>query len=97
MSEPTRYVLVRRPGLRLDEFARRANLHPDLVRRLVTLGVLEGRRDTQGELWFEPSSVAAAARVTRLRTGLGLNYASIGLVTELLNRIEILEARTRRA
>lgn len=95
MSQTTRYVLVRRPGLRLDEFAHRSNLHPDLVRRLVALGVLEGRRDAEGQLWFEPSALAAAARVVRLRTGLGLNYASIGLVAELLNRIEVLEERTR--
>jgi chaperone modulatory protein CbpM len=96
MSAPTpQYVIVRRPGLRLDEFAQRSGLHPDMVRRLVALGLLDGDRDGT-ELRFEPSAVAVVARIQRLRSGLGLNYAAIGLVLDLLDRIEELEADRRR-
>jgi hypothetical protein len=35
------------------------------------------------------------ARVQRLRAGFGLNYAAIGLVTDLLDRIAVLEAAAR--
>ncbi|MFF9214788.1 chaperone modulator CbpM, partial [Streptomyces sp. NPDC014791] len=49
-----------------------------------------------GEMSFEPSEVVHAARIQRLRTGLGLNYSAIGLVLDLLDRIEKLEAASRR-
>ncbi|OAN41838.1 chaperone modulator CbpM [Mycolicibacterium iranicum] len=95
MTSP-RYVLARRPGMPLDAFAARCGLHPDMVRRLVALGLLACRRDARGELWLEPSALATVARVQRLRTGLGLNYAAIGLVLDLLDRIDELESASRR-
>jgi chaperone modulatory protein CbpM len=36
------------------------------------------------------------ARIERLRTGLSLNYAALGLVIELLDRITELEGALRR-
>ncbi|MCV7423090.1 MerR family transcriptional regulator [Mycobacterium yunnanensis] len=95
MTAP-RHVLVRRTGMGLDEFASRCGLHPDMVRRLVALGLLTHRRDVQGDLWFEPPAVTTVARIHRLRRGLGLNYAAIGLVLDLLDRIDELESVSRR-
>jgi chaperone modulatory protein CbpM len=95
MTAP-RYVLAQRPGLSLDALARRCGLHPIMVRRLVALGLLPCRPDARGEPWFDPSAVAVVARIQRLRTGLGLNYAAIGLVLDLLDRIEELESASRR-
>ncbi|HZA09681.1 chaperone modulator CbpM [Mycobacterium sp.] len=97
MTAPApRYVLARRPTLNVDAFATRCGVHPETVRRFVALGLLPCRRDARGELWFEPSAVAAVSRIQRLRTGLGLNYAAIGLVLDLLDRIEELETAARR-
>ena len=90
------YVLARRPGIQLDVFATRCGLHPDMVRRLVALGLLACQQDARGDLWFEPSALVTVARIQRLRTGLGLNYAAIGLVLDLLDRIEELESASRR-
>ena len=95
MTAP-RFVLARRPGIQLDVFATRCGLHPDLVRRLVALGLLACQQDARGDLWFEPSALVTVARIQRLRTGLGLNYAAIGLVLDLLDRIEELESASRR-
>jgi hypothetical protein len=39
--------------------------------------------------------LAVVARIQRLRNGLGLNYAAIGLVLDLLDRIEELEMDSR--
>jgi hypothetical protein len=97
------YALVRVPRpagrrwLSLEELARASGAHPELVRKLVTLGIIEARtaRDAPGDLWFSPAQVAAVARVQRLRAGFALNYAAIGLVTELLDRIALLEAAPR--
>jgi hypothetical protein len=91
-----RYVLARRPGIQLDVFAARCGLHPDLVRRLAALGLLACRLVADGDLWLEPSALATVGRIQRLRTGLGLNYAAIGLVLDLLDRIEELESASRR-
>jgi chaperone modulatory protein CbpM len=95
MTAP-RYALMRRPGMQLEVFSTRCGLHPDMVRRLVALGLITCRQDARGDLWFEPSAAVTVARIQRLRTGLGLNYAAIGLVLDLLDRIEELESASRR-
>jgi hypothetical protein len=81
-TERATFSLVARPGT--ASLARQSGLHPDLVRRLVSLGAVE------------PGDAGAAARLTlvvRLRRDLGLNYAGAILVAELLARIERLEGR----
>jgi chaperone modulatory protein CbpM len=90
------YALARPARLDLESFARVTGTHPDLVRRLVTLGVLDAETDRAGRLWFAPSQLAAMARAQRLRAGFALSYAAVGLVTDLLDRIEALEAAARR-
>ncbi|GGW47215.1 hypothetical protein GCM10010503_25040 [Streptomyces lucensis JCM 4490] len=94
-SASVRYAIVPVPKLSLQTVARRSGVHPDLIRRFVALGLVEAERDASGGLVFEPTAPAALARVQRLRTGLCLNYASIGLVLDLLDRISLLEAALR--
>lgn len=89
------YALIRAPRLDLEEFATTVGLHPDLVRRLVALGVLDASQDSTGRLWFARSQLAAVGRVQRLRAGLALNYAATGLVIDLLDRIAMLETAMR--
>ena len=94
------YALVRRnraPLLDLNTFATRARLHPELVRRLIALGLLEAERDAGGRLWLAPTELATVARIQRLRAGFSLNYAAVGLVLDLLDRIEELQTALRRA
>jgi chaperone modulatory protein CbpM len=89
------YALCRPARLDLESFARVTGTHPDLVRRLVTLGVLDAETDSAGRLWFTPAQLTAMARIQRLRAGFSLNYAAIGLVMDLLDRIAALEAAAR--
>ncbi|WP_442814304.1 chaperone modulator CbpM [Streptomyces sp. NBC_01198] len=77
--------------------AGRSGLPPELVRRFVALGLVDAERDTGGRLWFRAGAPSAIARVQRLRTGLCLNYAAIGVVLDLLDRIERLETALRRS
>jgi chaperone modulatory protein CbpM len=91
------YALARPRRLDLDSFAAAAGMHPDLVRRLVALGILDAAADSRGRLWFAPGQLAAAGRIQRLRAGFALNYAAIGLVTDLLDEITTLRAALRRA
>jgi chaperone modulatory protein CbpM len=93
------YALVRAGRMGLDDFAAAAGAHPDLIRKLVALGIIDAYRGQTGELWFSPGQLAVLGRVQRLRAGFALNYAAVGLVVDLLDRIAVLEAalgRTRR-
>lgn len=89
------YLLARPVRLSLDTVAARSGLHPELIRRFVALGLVDGTADSSGQMWFAPSAVAALARIQRLRAGLCLNYAAIGLVLDLLDRVDVLEAQVR--
>ncbi len=88
------YPLARPARLSLEQFAAASGLHPELVRRLVALGLLEPA-GPPGRLEFAPAQLAVAARIQRLRAGLALNYAALGVVLDLLTRIEELEAALR--
>ena len=79
----------------VDMFASRTGLHPDLVRRLVTMGLLEAVTGNGDDLSFAPSQIATARRLQRLRAGLCLNYAALGVVVDLLDRISALEIALR--
>ena len=72
----------------LEALAREAGLHPDVVRRLVALGLLDDRP-------FPRDAGPRLARAVRLRRDLGLNYAGALLACQHLDRIERLECRLR--
>jgi hypothetical protein len=85
-------VLVRSRGISLEGLAQQTGLHPDVLRRFVALGVVDAALTPDGDLRFRQLDVARVCRAQRLRTGLGLNYAAMGLVLDLLDRIAALEA-----
>ncbi|AUA14236.1 MerR family transcriptional regulator [Streptomyces sp. SID8382] len=91
------YELVPARRLSLETVADRTGLHPELIRRFVALGLIDAEYDATGRLVFAPDAPAVLGRVERLHTGLCLNYASIGLVLDLLDRINRLEAALRRS
>jgi chaperone modulatory protein CbpM len=95
MKVTSTYALARPNRLGLDTYARLTGVHPELIRRLVALGLLEANRDAGGRLWFDTTEVRAMARIQRLHNGLNLNYAALGLVIDLLDRIEQLERLER--
>lgn len=87
------------PGrlLSLEEVADRCGMHVQVVSHLVTLSVLDAHRDEHGRLWFDNRAPALIVRALRLREDLGLNYAALGLVLDLLDRIDDLERALRRS
>ncbi|MER6829091.1 chaperone modulator CbpM [Streptosporangium sp. NPDC000563] len=89
------YQLTRPARLDLETFADRTGTHPDLLRRLVVLGLLDAWTDAEGNLWFPPPQLLTMARIRRLRAGFSINYAALGLVLDLLDRIAELEAAQR--
>jgi hypothetical protein len=101
MSAPTRTrrgAQLVRPAQRLvaiQTIAQDAGVHPDLVRRLVRLGLIEPSGGTRAVPLFSPQDAALVGRAIRLRRDLGVNYAGAVLAVELLTRIEELELRLR--
>jgi chaperone modulatory protein CbpM len=91
----TKSTLTRRSLLSLELFSRATAMHPEHVRRLVALGLLEASLDASGELRLAPDQIAAAARLQRIRAGLAVNYAALGVIVDLLDRIAVLEAALR--
>lgn len=84
--------VVRAERIEFEVFARVCEIHPDLLARLVDMGVLEAETDRDGLRWLQRREAAALARVRRLRSGLGLSYSAITVVAELIDRIDELEA-----
>jgi chaperone modulatory protein CbpM len=68
------------------------------VGRLIALGLLDAHTDPAGALVLPVEQVARAARIADRgsRSGLGLNYTAVGLVLDLLDRIDELETALRR-
>jgi hypothetical protein len=85
------------PLLGLQGLAREAGLHPQVVRALIGLGLIEPRGGTAAAPLFAPEAAAELARAGRLRRDLGLNYAGAVLACELLARIDELEERLQRS
>ena len=100
MVESRQYLMVRlrtsgfSPYVSLNEVASRCGVHPELIERFVYIGLIDpSGRDTNGELLFRIEVVPLIRKIIRLRNHLGINYAGIGLVLELMTRIEELENR----
>jgi hypothetical protein len=83
-------------ALTLEALSREAGLHPELVLRLVRLGLVEPIGGTAQEPLFAMDAAARLARAARLRRDVGIDYAGAVLASELLARIERLERRLRR-
>jgi hypothetical protein len=89
------YLVLQRPPSReglltLRETARQARVHPDLLERMVDLGLIEPEQRSP-EILFVPEVVGDICRALRLRNELGINWAGVGLVMDLLERINQLE------
>lgn len=79
--------------LDVDELARSAGLHPDLARRLHSLGLLDAEAQARDEPLFSPAAAVRLRRMARLRRDLHLTWSGLGLVLDLLERIDVLEER----
>lgn len=81
--------------LTLREVAEATGLHPELIERFINLALIEAF-SVDPELGFEHSVVLRVNKIVRLRRDLGVNYSGIGLVLDLLDRIDALEREIAR-
>ena len=82
--------------LTLEEVAYHCGLHPELIERLMRIGLIDyEERNADGDVLFHADVVPLIRTILRLRNHLGVNYAGIGVVLELMARIESLENQVR--
>lgn len=82
--------------LTLEDLASRTGVHPELVEKFVSYGLLEPLPEAGGALLFAPSAVERLRTIVRLRRGLGVNLAGIAVILEMRDRIEALRAEVAR-
>jgi chaperone modulatory protein CbpM len=84
-------VRTRRNLTTLEDAAERLGVHPDMLRRFVEFGLLEPAEITGREIWFDPMTMHRIRVIQRLRYDLGINLAGIGVILDLLDRIDALQ------
>ncbi|SFM52838.1 chaperone modulator CbpM [Thermodesulforhabdus norvegica] len=93
----TRYCLVRYEEagqyLRIEQVAEACGVHPELIDRFVRLGLIDPVDNESELLLFELDTVPLVRKIIRLRNDLGINYAGVGVVIDLLDRLDSLERR----
>ena len=87
--------MIRAELIGIEQLADDAGLHPQVVHRLIGLGLIECSGGTSGAPLFRRDDAVVLARAARLRRDLGLNFAGAVLASELLARIDKLESRMR--
>jgi DNA-binding transcriptional MerR regulator len=80
--------------INLDELSRLAGLHPEMIVRLVELGLVDPEV-SEPEWLFQDTVVPRVWKIIRLHRDLGINWAGIGVVLDLLERIEGLEREVK--
>ncbi|MEW6378528.1 MAG: chaperone modulator CbpM [bacterium] len=75
---------------RLSDLANMAGLHPDLIDRFFSLGLIEPATQRPEPL-FTDDAVLRICRILRLRRDMGVNLASAGIILDLLDQIEELK------
>jgi len=72
-------------------------VHPGLIDRFVRLGLVDPvDLNDEPEQWrFDRNVVPKIKKIIRLRNELGINYSGIGVILDLLERIDFLETRLR--
>ena len=81
--------------LALVAFASACSLDPDRVRKFVWLGLIDPVEEHDEDFVFVRRQVVAVERIERLRHGLSISYRAVGVVVDLLDRIDALESELR--
>jgi chaperone modulatory protein CbpM len=80
----------------LETLAQRAGMHPTKVRRCVDLGLIQPDAQEGALLYFDPSILPRLRKIERLHESLGINFAGIAVILDLLDRIRVLQRQNRR-
>ena len=87
----TKYQLIvvhpRQDLLSLEDVAARTNVHPEMLRHFVDLGLVQ----TADGMMFDIEAVHRVRVIQRLRFDLGINLQGIGVILDLLDRLKAMQ------
>jgi DNA-binding transcriptional MerR regulator len=90
-----KYQLVllhpRRELLALEDVAARAGVHPELLRRFIELGLIQPAEAPAAGMMFDLEAVHRTRIIQRLRCDLGINLQGIGVILDLLDRLNAMQ------
>ena len=94
---PIRFITGSASHMTLREVSMICDIHPEMIISFVHLGLIDPvAKEKTNDVWtFPVETVPLVRKIIRLRNELGINYSGVGVVLELLSRIEALEARVR--
>jgi DNA-binding transcriptional MerR regulator len=82
--------------LTLEELARAAGLHPDLVASFVDFGLLTPVEQDGPRLLFDTAAVLRARAIQRLRRDLGVNLPGVAVILDLTERLRAAQQELNR-
>ncbi len=87
---------VEHSTLTLEDLASEAGVHPELVEKFVSYGLIEAAAECGGRPLFARSAVERLRSIIRLRRDLGVNLPGIAVILEMRDRIRALEEELER-
>jgi DNA-binding transcriptional MerR regulator len=75
----------------LGDAAKRFGLHPDIIRRFIAFGLVESAESAGAEIMLDAGALHRIAVIQHLRYDLGINLPGIGVILELLDRLDALQ------
>jgi DNA-binding transcriptional MerR regulator len=89
-------VAIDREECTMDWLARRAGMQPAMIERCVEYGLIEPSARKGKALLFDPAVLPRLRKIGRLRESLGINFAGIAVILDLLDRVRALQRESRR-
>jgi len=83
--------IVEERFLCIEEIAKRVEMSESSIRRYVKLGLITPVKKKKGRCLLTEAALFRIAKIRRLRNDLGINLSGIGLILDLLDRIEDLD------
>ena len=90
MSSPKYQLIVLRPKgelIRLEDVAHSAGVHPDILHHFIDLGLIQPADAPSAGIMFDAEAVHRIRVIQRLRCDLGVNLQGIGVILDLLDRL----------
>ena len=76
---------------KIEEVAQKTNISESSIRRYVRLGLITPAKRDKGCYLLKETSLVRIEKIQRLKKDLGINLSGIGIILDLLDRIEDLD------
>ena len=77
--------------LSLEALAAFTGVHPDIIKRYADFGLIDVVEGSEPGIFFSYSAACRVRTIERLRREMGINLAGIGVIFELVDRIQQLQ------